>query len=126
MAGNNEDRAEALAGKILTAAAVAAAAWLIFQGAVRGIFSAMMGGNSENGVYVLFYGGYVVLAVMAAIGAAAAWLFWRAVRRPPAPPGGQAPERSMLRSGLAMGFALVAGTALMLLALFFWTLRAAS
>lgn len=40
--------------------------------------------------------------------------------------GGQAPERSLLRSGLAMGFALVAGTALLLLALFFWTLKAAS
>lgn len=123
MADRNDDWAEALAGKILTAAAVAAAAWLLFQGVVRGIFSAIMGGNSENGVYVLFYGGYVVLAVVAAIGAAAAWLFWRSVRKTPGPPGVQAPQRSMLRSGLTMGLALVAGAALLMLALFVRVLR---
>lgn len=127
MEDQNKDRAEALAGKLLTAAAVAAGAWLLFQTVVRGIFSLIMGGNSENGVYVLFYGGYVALAVAAAIGAAAAWLFWRSARgsRQPAE-GAPAPaERtSTLRSGLMIGLAVVAGAALLLLGLFAWILTA--
>lgn len=122
MEGQDKARAGALAGKLLTAAAVAAGAWLLFQGITRGIFSAIMGANSENGVYVLFYGGYIALAAAAAaIGLAAGWVFWRRAGRDAAPAGEPVPERSMLRSGITMGLALVAGAAL-LLGLFAWIL----
>lgn len=122
MTQGDGSRAEELAGKVLTAVAVAAGAWLLFQGIMRGIFSLMMGGNSENGVYVLFYGGGIALVVIAVLGAAAGWLFWRRARKGPAAAAAPAQERSMLRSGITMGLALVAGAALLLLALFAWIL----
>lgn len=111
MSEEKRDKGEEIAGKILTALLVAAAAWLLFRGVVGGIFSLIMRGNPENGVYVLFYGGAVVLLAVLGIGLLAGWLLWRSARRKPREQG----EGSVFARGLGIGLAVVALCAALIL-----------
>ena len=84
MGEEKRDIGEEIAGKILTALLVVAGVYAVFQLAVRGIFSLIMGGNDNNGIYVLFYGGIVVLLVIFLLGAGSGWALWRRSRAPAA------------------------------------------
>lgn len=103
MDDNKKDTGEEIAGKILTALLVVAGAYAAFQLVVRGIFSAVMGGNPDNGIYVLFYGGIVVLAVIALMGAGSGYWLWRRAKAKPAP--GEQP--SVFGRGLTIGLVVV-------------------
>lgn len=111
MGENKRDLGEEIAGKILTAALVLAGAYVFFRAAVRGIFSLMMGGNPDNGIYVLFYGGLVVLAVIFFMGAGSGFLLWRRGR---AKPAGTEPP-SVFSRGVTIGLAVVALAALFII-----------
>ena len=111
MGENKKDLGEEIAGKILTAALVVAGAYLLFRAAVGGIFSLMMGGKSDNGIYVLFYGGAVVLLVVLALGAGSGWALWRRSAKKPAEAG----PSSASGSGISIGLAVVAAAALLLI-----------
>ncbi len=100
---NKRDTGEEIAGKILTAVLVVAGAYAAFQLVVRGIFSAVMGGNPDNGIYVLFYGGIVVLAVIALMGAGSGYWLWRRAKAKPA--AGEQP--SVFGRGLTIGLVVV-------------------
>lgn len=100
---NKRDLGEEIAGKILTALLVVAGAYAAFQLVVRGIFSAVMGGNPDNGIYVLFYGGIVVLAVIALMGAGSGYWLWRRAKAKPA--AGE--QSSILGRGLTIGLVVV-------------------
>ena len=111
MGEEKKDWAEEAAGKLLTAAAVVAGVYALFQLFVRGVFSLMMGGNPDNAIYVLFYGGIVVVAGIFLFGAGSGWLLWRGTRAKPAP--GEKP--SMIIRGILIGLAVVAAVAVILL-----------
>lgn len=101
------DLGEETAGKILTAVLVVAGAYALFQLVVRGIFSAVMGGNPDNGIYVLFYGGIVVLAVIALMGAGSGYWLWRRAKAKPAAGG----QPSVSGRGLTIGLIVVLAAA---------------
>lgn len=103
MGEEKRDLGEEIAGKILTALLVVAGAYALFQLGVRGVFSLMMGDNPDNAIYVLFYGGLVVLGGVALIGAGSGWALWRRSR--PAAPG--APPPSVFSRGVSIGLLAV-------------------
>lgn len=105
------DIGEETAGKILTALLVVAGAYAVFQLVVRGVFSAVMGGNPDNGIYVLFYGGIVALAVIALLGAGSGYWLWRRAKAKPA--GGEQP--SAAGRGLTIGLVVVLAAAVYIL-----------
>lgn len=107
------DWQEEAAGKLLTALLVVGAAYLLFRAAMRGIFALIMGGNPENGVYVLFYGGAIALALIALMGVLAGSLFWRRARG-----GGAGNGAPVLRGGLTLGLLAVALAALAIVGAF--------
>ena len=111
MGEEKRDWAEEAAGKLLTAAAVVAGVYALFQLFVRGVFSLMMGGNPDNAIYVLFYGGIVVAAGIFLFGAGSGWLLWRGAKAKPA-----SGKPSMLARGILIGLAVVATVAVILLA----------
>jgi len=104
MSEEKKDLGEEIAGKILAAALVLAGAYAFFQVVVRGIFSLMMGGNPDkNGIYVLFYGGIVVLAVIFLLGAGSGFWLWRRAKAKPA--GAERP--SVFSRGITIGLVVV-------------------
>lgn len=108
------DWQEEAAGKILTALLLVGAVYFFFRVVMRGIFALMMGGNSENGIYVLFYGGAIALLVIFLMGLGAGGLLWRRSRSKEAP----AERSSMLGRGITIGLAVVALAALFIVTSF--------
>jgi hypothetical protein len=108
-----------LGEKLLGVGAVLAGAFLFFRVVVVGIFKLMMGGNSENGVYVLFYGGGVVLIILVGIGVTAGLALWRG-RKGNADNVPSAPPESAFRRGVRIGLVLVTAIVLLLVSLFAW------
>ena len=103
MGEEKRDLGEEIAGKILAAALVVAGGYLVFRVVVRGVFSLMMGGNPDNGIYVLFYGGIVVLAAIFLLGAGSGFWLWRRAKAKPA-----AAERpSVFSRGITIGLVVV-------------------
>lgn len=103
MSENKRDLGEEVAGKILTEALVLAGVYVVFQLVVRGIFSLMMGGNPDKGIYVLFYGGFVVLAVIVLMGAGSGCWLWNRSKAKPA--GAERP--SAFSRGVGIGLVVV-------------------
>jgi hypothetical protein len=103
MEEKKRDVGEEIAGKILAALLVVAGAYAAFQLAVRGIFSAVTAGNPDNGIYLLFYGGIVALAVIALLGAGSGYWLWRRAKTKPAAGG----QPSVFGRGLTIGLVVV-------------------
>jgi hypothetical protein len=112
-----------MAERLTMAGLVAVCAYALYRAVVHKIFASIMAANPNNEIYIFFYGGIIVLAVIAVIGGAAGSLLWWRVR-----PGRAGKENSpgpwsTLGAGLNMGLAIVAGAALLVLALFLWVMR---
>ncbi|OHE76743.1 MAG: hypothetical protein A2107_06415 [Verrucomicrobia bacterium GWF2_62_7] len=109
--------------KLAGAALAVAAAWLAFRLLVGGIFSFFLGRDPDNAVYLLFYGGGIVLLAGLLIGGLAGSLLWRRTRRR-ADGTPAAGAQSYLGRGLTLGLMVVVCAALLLAGLFIWILRA--
>jgi hypothetical protein len=113
------DETQTLGSKLLGVAAVLIAAFFLFKYVVLGIFYLVMNGNPENGVYILFYGGAVVLLVLAGLGLASSGLLWRRVKGGAKPATGARPQSALSR-GITIGLAAVALIVLFVAVLFTW------
>ena len=123
---DKKDNPPGIEGKLLGVILSLAAAYLIFRLTVGGIFHLMMGNNPENGIYVFFYGGIVVLAVLAVIGIAAFFLLVRRVKGGPKTADKSAavlpaaPPPGALSRGITLGLVVIIIIVLSMLGLFVW------